>query len=107
MIVYNTSTILWQERGKVQVGEMFFKFTKKKTISVEKDKENDEEFIDFDNMNYFKWIYHLIKMSPSDLLLFYNEKAELVDWDGKARTLAQPLGHGLTILTFIIRFEYI
>lgn len=83
---------------------MFFKFTKKKTISVEKDKENDEEFIDFDNMNYFKWIYHLIKMSPSDLLLFYNEKAELVDWDGKARTLAQPLGHGLTILTFIIRF---
>ncbi|KAK5778804.1 hypothetical protein RI543_003728 [Arxiozyma heterogenica] len=43
-------------------------------------------------------------MSPSDLLLFYNEKVELVDWDRKARTLAQPLGHGLTILTFIVRF---
>ena len=84
--------------------EMFFKFTKEKTTDVRKDKENDEEFIDFDNMNWFTWIYHLIKMSPSDLLLFYNEKLELIDWDKKTRTVAQPLGNGLTILTYVIRF---
>lgn len=104
---------------------MFFKWSKGRTIDADNktnkvsklqplidqnsndeltEEVNEDAFIDLDNMNWFKWIYHIVTMPPSDLALFYNEKLELIDWDKKATTFAQPLGHFLTLITFIMRF---
>lgn len=98
------SKLLYKTKIKERSKEMILKLIKSTAVDVGKDKENDEQYIDLDNMNWFKWIFHVLKMSPSDLLLFYNEKMELIDWDNKIKTVAQPLGHWLTISTFIIRF---
>lgn len=105
---------------------MLFQWSKNKRGDVDKEKNNnipqnqpplhqtsndvviegeeEDAFIDLDNMNGFKWIFHVLTMPPSDLLLYYNEKLELIDWDNKSKTLAQPLGHSLTLLTFLMRF---
>lgn len=104
---------------------MFFKWSKDRTIDagseankiskpqplidrnsndVLMEETNEDIFIDLDNMNWFKWIYHIVTMPSCDLVLFYNEKLELIDWDDKAKTLAQPLGHLLTSITFLMRF---
>lgn len=102
---------------------MLFKFSRDKTVATGRDKDkiiktkftdgqtnnellddDDDDFIDLDNMNWFKWTYHVVTMPPSDLMILFHEKLALIDWDAKAKTVAQPLGHILTFTTFLIRF---
>lgn len=74
------------------------------TTAITKKNDEDDSSLDLDQMGWLNWMYAMISLPPSDILLFYNEKIELIDWDNKIKTLAEPMGHLLTIITFIIRF---
>lgn len=41
--------------------------------------------------------------SPSDWHIILNERIETIDWDAKAKTLAQPAGNLLTFVFYVVR----
>lgn len=68
-------------------------------------QDNDELFND-EADNDVSWIRKtllVLTTTPSDWHLLLNEWIQTIDWDAKARSVALPLGHGLTLLLYIIR----
>lgn len=65
--------------------------------------DNDSE-ISMDKMSWFRWMLYLTTLNWEDVLMIFTEKIELIDWDHIALEFAEPVGHILTVLFFLIRY---
>lgn len=67
----------------------------------------DDEIVDSDNQvknpGWLETFLSLFTTSPSDWLIIVNEWLEVIDWDSKSHTIAQPFGNLLTFLFYVIR----
>lgn len=84
---------------------MSYRVSKDRYIPLNASREDDDLLDDNVDKNT-SWIRRtllILTTGPSDWHILLNEWIQTIDWNAKARSNAQPLGHSLTFLLYIIR----
>lgn len=86
---------------------MSFRVSKNYSVSIDGDILPDDEIVNSDDQakkpGWLEMFLSLFTTSPSDWLIIVNEWLEVIDWDAKSHTIAQPFGNLLTFLFYVIR----
>ncbi|QLQ78046.1 hypothetical protein HG537_0A02930 [Torulaspora globosa] len=85
---------------------MSYRVSKDRYIPLNASIREEDELLD-DNIDkepsWIRRIALILITGPSDWHILLNEWIQTIDWDSRAESYAQPLGHGLTFMLYIIR----
>lgn len=86
---------------------MSYRVSKDSSIPINASTQESEELLDVEADDVKSWVGRVLltlTTTPSDWHLGLNEWIQTIDWDAKAHSCAEPLGNGLTVVFYVIRF---